>query len=210
MKKLLLLFVCLACAVILIAQPNRVPGPQFVVPLGVSSGDVVNIINQISNFTQSITFSSNVTINVLIVTNYAYFNTITNNIFSNTNIVNLITVNVSGKASFTSNAYFLSIFYKTNTMSTITIDVNKTTESLSTNDAIVFTGYSNVDGTNVIPFSRIITNTAGSAAPKPITFPVGTLMLSSPFTNVVYNTNQGVFSGLIWPGFGTNGTWTGN
>jgi len=95
-------------------------------------------------------------------------------------------------------------------MSTVTIDVNKSTESLSTNNSIAFTGYSNVDGTNVIPFSRIFTNTAGSAAVKSITFPVGTVMLSSPYTNVVYLTNQGVFSGLIWPGFGTNGTWTGN
>jgi hypothetical protein len=205
MKKLLFALCCCIATIVLWAQPNRVPGPVSVFPIGLTPTASNSVYAMIILFS-----SSNVT--YLTVTNLTIYNdlTVNSNLFVSNNIVINNNLTLSGKATLISNVYVMSIFYRTNTMSTVTIDVNKSTESLSTNNSIAFTGYSNVDGTNVIPFSRIFTNTAGSAAVKSITFPVGTVMLSSPYTNVVYLTNQGVFSGLIWPGFGTNGTWTGN
>ncbi len=102
------------------------------------------------------------------------------------------------------------ISFSTNVNSTtVTIQLSRSTSYLSTNNNLAFTGYSGLDGTNGGVFTLIITNTAGSASPKSITFPVGTQILASPWTNVVYNTNQGVFSGTIDPLAGTNATWTG-
>lgn len=148
----------------------------------------------------AIFFIENVTNNVLVVTNIAYFNSVF--------VTNNATFN--GKVTLNSNVYVLNLIWFTNAQSTLTINAAKAMEVLSTNNNMSFTGYSGLDGTNSFTFTRIYTNTAGSAAVKSITFPVGTLMLSPPFTNVVYLTNQGVFSGVIYPGFGTNGTWTGN
>ncbi len=145
-------------------------------------------------------FINNVTNNNLTVTNNAFINNIT---VTNTAIF-------KGNASFTSNAYFLNLNFQTNLATTAAIAVGQTAQAVQTNNNIVFTGYSGVDGTNAQPFTLLVTNTAGSAAVKFIQFPTGTIMLSSPYTNVVYNTNQGAFSGWIYPGFGTNATWSGN
>ncbi len=165
---------------------------------GVISGDGSGLTN-LAVLTTNNTFINNVTNNNLTVTNNAFINnvTVTNNAF------------FSGNARFTSNAYFLNLNFATNAGSTLTIAAGKTDQALATNNNISFTGYSGIDGTNSQPFTFVITNTAGSAAPKFYQFPAGTLMLSSPFTNGVYNTNQGVFSGWLRPGFGTNATWTG-
>ncbi len=145
-------------------------------------------------------FINNVTNNNLSVTNNAFINsiTVTNNSF------------FKGNAQFTSNAYFLNLNFTTNLATTLVIAVGQTAQAVQTNNNINFTGYSGIDGTNAQPFTLLITNTAGSAAPKFYQFPAGTIMLSSPYTNGVYNTNQGAFSGWIYPGFGTNATWSGN
>ncbi len=145
-------------------------------------------------------FINNVTNQNLSVTNNAFINsiTVTNNSF------------FKGNAQFTSNAYFLNLNFTTNLATTLTIAVGQTAQAVQTNNNIVFTGYAGLDGTNAQPFTLLVTNTAGSAAVKFIQFPTGTIMLSSPYTNVVYNTNQGAFSGWIYPGFGTNATWVGN
>jgi len=133
------------------------------------------------------------------------------NLVGLTNVSASINVTYNGKVSLVSNLYVLNLHFFTNTMSTITLNAGRSLETLGTNNNITFTGYSGVDGTNGHAFTKIITNTAGPGTPQVITFPVGTKMLSSPWTNVVYNTNQGVFSGMIVPGVvgGTNGTWTG-
>lgn len=145
-------------------------------------------------------FINNVTNNNLTVTNNAFINNLT--------VTNNATFN--GKVTLNSNVYLLNLSFITNALSTTTINAGQVEQALSTNNNIAFTGYSNVDGTNAQPFTLTITNTAGAAAPKFYQFPAGTLMLSPPFTNGVYNTNQGVFSGWIRPGYGTNGTWTGS
>ena len=145
-------------------------------------------------------FINNVTNNNIHVTNNAFFNfvTVTNHAVFN------------GKVTLNSNVYVCSLLWFTNVMSTITINASKAFEFLATNNNISITGYSNIDGTNANAFTRVFTNTAGSAAVKSITLPVGSLMLSSPWTNVVYLTNQGILSGVIYPGAGTNVSWTGN
>ncbi len=127
-----------------------------------------------------------------------------------TNVPVSINVTYNGKVTFNTNIYVQQLNWSTNAMSTITINANKAFEFLSTNNSIAITGFSGVEGTNAQAFTRIFTNTAGPAAVKSITLPVGTLMLSSPWTNVVYNTNQGILSGVIYPGAGTNCSWTGN
>ncbi len=152
----------------------------------------------------------------VLTTNNTYVNNTTNNNLSVTNIANINILNVTniatfkGNAQFISNAYFLNLNFTTNLATTAAIAVGQTAQAVQTNNNIVFTGYSGLDGTNAQPFTLLITNTAGSAAVKFIQFPTGTIMLSSPYTNVVYNTNQGAFSGWIYPGFGTNATWVGN
>jgi len=173
---------------------------------GVSSNTVYSMIityvvgGVTISFTTNSYFINNVTNNNLTVTNNAFVNniTVTNNAF------------FSGNARFTSNAYFLNLNFLTNAASTLTIAAGNVEQAVATNNNITFTGYSGVDGTNAQPFTLLITNTAGSAAPKFYQFPAGTIMLSAPYTNRVYNTNQGAFSGWIRPGFGTNATWTGN
>ena len=165
----------------------------------VFTGDGSGLTN-LSTLTTNSIFINNVTNNNLTVTNNAFINNIT---VTNTAIF-------KGNASFTSNAYFLNLNFTTNLATTAAIAVGQTAQAVQTNNNIVFTGYSGVDGTNAQPFTLLVTNTAGSAAVKFIQFPTGTIMLSSPFTNVVYLTNQGVFSGWIYPGFGSNGTWVGN
>ncbi len=170
-----------------------------VVNSGAISGNGAGLTNLAVLTTNSV-FINNVTNNNLSVTNNAFINniTVTNNSF------------FKGNAQFTSNAYFLNLNFSTNLATTLTIAVGQTAQAVQTNNNIVFTGYSGLDGTNAQPFTLLITNTAGSAAVKFIQFPTGTIMLSSPYTNVVYNTNQGAFSGWIYPGFGTNATWVGN
>ena len=167
--------------------------------VGSFTGDGAGLTN-LAVLTTVNVFINNVTNNNLSVTNNAFINNIT---VTNTAIF-------KGNAQFTSNAYFLNLNFLTNAASTLTIAAGNVEQAVSTNNNITFTGYSGVDGTNAQPFTLTITNTAGSAAPKFYQFPAGTLMLSAPYTNGVYNTNQGVFSGWIRPGFGTNGTWTGN
>jgi len=145
-------------------------------------------------------FISNVTNNNLTVTNNSFFNFIT---VSNNSTFN-------GKVTFNSNVYVMNLFWFTNVMSTITVNAAKAMEVLATNNNISITGYSGIDGTNANAFTRIFTNTAGASAVKTIALPAGTLVLSSPYSTTLFNTNQGILSGVIYPGFGTNVTWVGN
>ncbi len=170
-----------------------------IVNSGAISGNGAGLTN-LAVLTTNNVFINNVTNNNLSVTNNAFINNLT--------VTNSLTI--SGNARFTSNAYFLNLNFTTNLATTAAIAVGQTAQAVQTNNNITFTGYSGIDGTNAQPFTLIITNTAGSAAVKFYQFPAGTIMLSFPYTNGVYNTNQGAFSGWIYPGFGTNATWAGN
>lgn len=116
----------------------------------------------------------------------------------------------TGNGSGLTNVSAQTLTWPTNAASTATINVSMPFAAVSTNNSINITGYSGFDGTNAFPFTRIYTNTAGSAAVKSLTLPVGTIVVSAPFTNVVYMTNQTIVSGVIYPGFGTNCSITGN
>lgn len=147
------------------------------------------------------------------ITNLAvniFVNNVTNNTLNVTNLATFITMTINGKATFNSNVYVMQLNWTTNLMSSITINAQKAFEFMSTNNNISITGFSGVDGTNAHAFTRIFTNSAGSAAVKTIDLPAGTLVLSSPYSTTFYNTNQGILSGVIYPGAGTNVTWTGN
>ncbi len=157
-------------------------------------------LTNLAVLTTNSTFVISITTSNLTVTNNAFINsiTVTNNSF------------FKGNAQFTSNAYFLNLNFATNLATTLTIVVGQTAQAVQTNNNIVFTGYSGIDGTNAQPFTLLITNTASSASVKFVQLPTGTLVLSSPFTNVFYLTNQVAISGWLYPGFGTNCTIGGN
>ncbi len=141
------------------------------------------------------------------------FSGITNWPAALSNLVALLSNNYvgmfTGQGRAISNINAQSLFWPTNAAGSGAINATNTLQFLSTNNNVVFSGYANLSTTGGHPVTVIITNTAGPAAVKFIQFPAGTLMLSAPFTNVVYNTNQGVFSLLPYQGGGTNATWTG-
>lgn len=216
MKRFLLLLTATLCVSVRAATPsfqdfdlNQFSTNSFKVRI--KSGALVT--NMTGSFVGNGAGLTNLT---TLVTNNVFINNVTNNNLTVTNntFLNFLTVTnnstFNGKVTLNSNVYVMQLNWTTNLMSSITINAQKAFEFVQTNNNVSFTGYSGIDGTNAHAFTRIFTNTAGSAAVKTITLPAGTLVLSSPYSTTFFNTNQGILSGVIYPGAGTNVTWVGN